>query len=79
MKVTSPESNEMRWWGKGGLAHHVAVLSSMRTTCGRTLAHRGHDFTRLDTETGKPWPRCKDCERKLAGVRQASVEPKEEP
>lgn len=51
------------WWGKGGIAHHVSSLSTMRSACGRDLAFRGQDLTRLDPETGEPWPRCQRCEK----------------
>lgn len=53
------------WWGRDGLAHHIPILSTFRTACGRVLLFRGHDFTRFNPKTGEPWAKCGQCQRAL--------------
>lgn len=69
--------SEMAWWGRGGIAHHIPILSTMKTACGREMLYMGHDFTRLDPETGEPWLRCKRCVAKVSPKTGKVAAPKE--
>ena len=61
MKLEAPDQWKLRWWGNREVAHYVPTLSEMKTACGRTLMYGGKDFTRLNPETGEPWPKCERC------------------
>lgn len=66
MKLSAPWSAK-QWWGRDGISHHFVDIYAEESACGRPfeIASTKKPWTRLSTETGEPWPHCKQCERAL--------------
>ncbi len=72
MSTHALSGDDLRWWGQKDrrVAHHFVDTMAEESACRRNFALDGN-WTRLDIETGKPWPRCKNC---VASLRKEAAD-----